>query len=177
MNKRNKRVKKFISSKFHIFGFVFSLICGYAPLLFVIIYDDAWKQALETPLLFAIFCFMSAGLSTFVLVAITRRSFSIITIDEDGISSALFKVFFKRHISWEEVREMKLYAHGFPYLIVSKESSLGNIPLYYKALRLKDVIFIQLNKKIYFALREFTDQPITGLTDEILIRLGWVKNN
>jgi len=78
--------------------------------------------------------------------------------------------FVSKQMKWDNIAEIRYYERGIPFIFVSKTLSLEN-KIYDYIIKQKDVLQIQLNKKVYNALMKYIQQPIIGLTEEKLTEL------
>ncbi len=94
----------------------------------------------------------------------------MVRIDESGIKRLIFGFIKSTEMKWDNIAEIRYYERGIPFIFVSKTLSLEN-KIYDYIIKQKDVLQIQLNKKVYNALMKYIQQPIIGLTEEKLTEL------
>lgn len=93
-----------------------------------------------------------------------RRFLVVVTIDENGISRAAFKKFYKLTMVWDEIYEIRYFESGLPFLLFSQTKSTQGLS-YWKITKIKNLIQIQLTQKNYDLVKQYIKQPILGLTD------------
>ncbi|MBD5132010.1 MAG: hypothetical protein HDT28_05410 [Clostridiales bacterium] len=115
---------------------------------------------------------ISIPLLLFVLFA--KKAFSIVTIDETGIHSALFGKFFKRKMTWNEIHiqcyrqwtryyftpMMKIYKKTSKNVNRSWSKKLYDIGVDIDA---RDSIEIQFTEKRLNVISRYIPRPVTGL--------------
>ncbi|MDE6201766.1 MAG: hypothetical protein K2M47_07850 [Clostridiales bacterium] len=106
--------------------------------------------------------FGSWGMSILLIITGARRVYSIITIDETGVSRSFLGVFCKLHISWDEMAEATYMSHLIPFLFFSKTKKLSTMS-YNEAIAVKDAIQITLSKRRYAVIAQYLKQPIVNL--------------
>ncbi|MDE7405871.1 MAG: hypothetical protein K2M89_03235 [Clostridiales bacterium] len=107
--------------------------------------------------------FCSWGISILLIIFGARRIYSIITIDETGVSRSFLGVFCKLRISWDEMAEATYMLHLIPFLFFSKTKKLSTMT-YNKAIAVKDAIQISLSKRRYAVIMQYLQQPIVNLS-------------
>ena len=128
----------------------------------------------DVPLLI-IWTLITCGMSILTFLMGARRVFSIITIDETGISRSFLGVFYKLHISWNEMAEVCYKNNVIPWLFFSKTKKLSELT-YNKAIGVKDAIQISLvSKKRYQFIKQYLQQSIVGIPRKELERLEEIK--
>ncbi len=140
--------------------------------LFTVIYEPIRNAFLtEHIFLFVIWTLCACGLSFLILVMLAKPMFSIIQIDENGITRAFLGRFWKLHISWEEIAEARYYVRVSEQMIFSKTQKLGGIPIL-KWHKLKDVIFMGFSKRRYNFIKQYMQQSIVGIPKKLNERLN-----
>ena len=158
-------------SLFVMIGDTVGAIIGYAILIFLLVYPQAKAQLDESLWLKIGYIFLCGVLPTLGIIGLTIRGFySVIKIDEKGVSRAFFGIFFKKEISWEEMKGMWALYQVQVFVFFSKSVSLDGMT-YNKIIKQKGVIQATLSKKVYQAIRRFTDKEIYGVDDDTAKRL------
>ena len=166
--KKQKELNKTViyASKFIMSGLIFMLVLGSGLFIFIILYDKFVNPQLSVALWIALILMMIVvPIIAFILSA--NRGFLRIEIDEKGIKTSLFHFFRKRDFLWEDLKEIACYSMIYPFIIFSKSEIPDYMP-YSKVIRRKDVITVQLNRKLYKAILRFTDKPISYLSEDLI---------
>ena len=100
-----------------------------------------------------------------------RRGYSIITIDETGISRSFLGIFYKLHISWDEMAEVVYKEHLIPFVFFSKTQKLSRMT-YNKAIAVKDAVQITISRRRYKVIAQYLQQPIVGMPDKVKEQLS-----
>ncbi|MCI8612636.1 MAG: hypothetical protein HFE48_02915 [Clostridia bacterium] len=122
-------------------------IIGYAILIFTFTYKPIFEEIGLWAKVIAIVCF--GVLPTLGIIGLTIRGFySVIKIDEKGVSRALFGIFFKKEISWEEMKGMWALYQVQVFVFFSKSVSLDGMT-YNKIIKQKDGVDDDTAKRLY----------------------------
>ena len=151
-------------------GVTVGMLMAITIFLFVVLYPPNVSQLRDhIGVLFvaAIFCIVFPVLIFFINA---RKLFTIIKIDENGISRSLFGKFFKLSMKWDEIYEISYYESVLPFLMFSQTKSLKGIS-YNGTAKIKNLIQLQLTRKNYNFIKQYIKQPIVGLTDDKIKRL------
>ena len=89
-----------------------------------------------------------------------QRWFTVVKLDQNGVTQLLFGFIRKRHIKWDEITELRLSTFMGAWIFFSKQP-LENI-FYDDIVKRKDVIQIAFTPKLIKAIREYTNQEIIG---------------
>lgn len=89
-----------------------------------------------------------------------------ITIDERGIHKALFKVFFKKEILWNEVAEIRILRRRVNFICFSKESLNDDTDMKSANRFLKNGIYLDCTQKVLIATKYYTNKKIIGYDEE-----------
>lgn len=168
MKKKEKESITFLSSSFMFVGVIFTFSCGVGIGLFTLLFEPCRTQ-LDT-ISWCIVGFACGVLQIFLIIVSSRRGLSVVRIDESGIKRLIFGFIKSTEMKWDNIAEIRYYERGIPFIFVSKTLSLEN-KIYDYIIKQKDVLQIQLNKKVYNALMKYIQQPIIGLTEEKLTAL------
>lgn len=145
--------------------------------IFTLVYKpvrEAWME--KYIITFILWTMVSCGLSVVILCLIAKPLLSVVRIDETGVSRAFLSRFWKLHISWEEMVEARYFISITGQIIFSKTKSLNYIPLS-KWHKIKDIIFLGLSKKRYRVIKQYLQQPILCMPEEVKARFERRKNN
>lgn len=144
-----------------------ALVADVCILMFFLLYP--WKEDIDFWGWFIIsfFCIL---LPILLLLFSSRRFFSVITIDETGIKRSCFKLFWKLDMLWDGIKEIIYYERLAPFIMFSKSESIQGWD-YDDMIKRKDILQIQLTAKVYSVLMQYVQQPIVGLTDEVVAKL------
>ena len=159
MKKNKENTVKIYPSVVLMVGVLFGISLSLTIMIFCCAYTPAREQLLETPFIFAIMIFFTGGMSTLAFLLGIPRIFSVIYINENGVTKYWLGFIRATQITWEEMKEIRYFPYLLPYIFFSKNVSLENM-YYNKILRQKGVIQAQLTKKLYYAICTFTDKPI-----------------
>ena len=145
------------------------ILCGFYVLSLV---DSDGREVMFERIPFFIFWTLFVwGLSIALIITGARRIFSIITIDETGVSRSFLSIFYKLHISWEEMAEIWYVENLLPFLFFSKTKKVSEMT-YNKAIAVKDAVQISFSKRRYKFIAQYMKQPIVGLPDYIKDQLS-----
>lgn len=161
-----KKSVKILPSLFIAIGTTLLVFWGYAIGIFFVAYPPARAQIDTFSMCFiVIFCGL---LPTAIIVMLMYRGYySVITINEKGIKRALFGVFMKVEMRWEEVKWMKYIWRVISNVFISTKEE-NNEMIFEQAIKRRDIIQIALSKKVLKAILQYSDVPIIGLSDEML---------
>ena len=165
MKTRNKPLK-IIASPFILSGLIFAEILCYGIFIFIYSYPVARGQL--TPFTHFICIAGFAVLPMVVLIAGAYRGFlSLIIIDNYGIRTSVLGIFPVRRVLWSEMYEIRYYERVRPFFLFSK-CSLENLTYeqIIKIVTRKDAVQVELTKKVYQAVKSFTDKPIVNLSED-----------
>ena len=165
MKKRSKPLQ-IIASPFILSGLIFIEIFCYGTLIFMYSYPVARGQL--TPFTHFICIVGFAILPMLTLIAGACRGFlSLITIDNYGIRISVLGIFPVKRTTWNDMYEIRYYERVRPFLLFSK-CSLENLTYnqIIKVITRKDAVQVELTKKVYQAVKSFTDKPILDLTED-----------
>lgn len=160
---KTKRKTKFMESPFLTIGYTLLAILAYGFAYLIYFVFGVKDEELEFIYWF-ILIFGFLILPTLILIFYFHRGASIIEISEIGIKKSLFKIFYKRDIKWEELEEMRLVNQINVWLFVSKVS-MGEFN-YNQLVKRKDTIQMTFSKKMYEAIREYSNKEIIGLNED-----------
>ena len=170
-----RKIKIFCSPTIMVISILMAtFLCGLY--IFTIVVTDGkifTRDSIPQALLWT---FCSWGTSILLIITGARRIYSIITIDETGVSRSFLGVFCKLHISWEEMAEATYMFHGLPFLFFSKTKKLSTMT-YNKAIAVKDAIQITLSKRRYAVIVQYLKQPIVNLSAKDEAYYSGKKNN
>ena len=136
---------KFYKDPFLMFGMIMMCILSYGLFLFIAIFP-LFRPLLKSPIECIVTCF-----------------FTKIAINEEGIESSVF--FRKKKMAWEDIKEMGCNWLICNWLYIStKEGELAKVT-YGKLYKNKNIMQIELSKKVYKAIKHYYDKPILGMTE------------
>ena len=162
---------KFYKSPFMIIGLIFMLIVMYGLLSFeivsIIIFENVRKQYAESPFLFLFFVVFLFVIPTILFIFLMPRGFTKIVINKNGIETSLCKVFYKQKIAWSEVEEIRFGWRICFWVYLSKKKGEFENTDYEKLVKNRNVLQIELRKKVYKAILHYCDRPIEGIPDNI----------
>ena len=98
---------------------------------------------------------------------IYRGIYSVVTIDEKGIRRALFGIFCKVSISWDELNEMKCFNRVVDQIFCSKEITLEELT-FNEVIKKRRLIQIPASPKVLAVVRQYTDKEIIGIPEDVL---------
>ena len=104
--------------------------------------------------------FFPVVLPTILPFTNAQRWFTVVKLDQNGVTQLLFGFIRKRHIKWDEITELRLSTFMGAWIFFSKQP-LENI-FYDDIVKRKDVIQIAFTPKLIKAIREYTNQEIIG---------------
>lgn len=168
-----KKVRKTVASPILLSGVViFIFILPLCCFLFFVLYPYGRERITVTIWIIIIVLFI--GFPIILFLGNARKLFTIITMDEKGISRSLFGTFFKLSMKWEEIYEISYYESLIPFIMFSETKSLRGIT--YKGTgKIKNLIQLQLTQKNYDFIKQYIKQPIIGLTDAKMAQLKLKK--
>lgn len=172
MKKKRKSIKT-VPSWFLLIGEGVAVAAGFGFLIFLYTYPPSVEALLAADLkhfIIDVFGTVVLGiLSVSGLVIMIRQGiFSLVTIDEKGMRRALFGVFCKLNISWDELKEMKCFNRGITgQIFCGKDASLKDME-FERALKCHGLIQIPATPKILAIVRLNTDTEIVGIREETL---------
>ena len=166
--KSKKTKTNFIESPFIVFGLFLGLILGIFMGLFMLLYPAKPGNEIDT-IEKAISVFLFFILPILCFVFLIHRGLSTIEVNEIGIRRSLFRVFYKKQINWEDIKEMRMVYRVNWWLFVSKVE-MGNLN-YERLVKRKDTINCTFSKDLYLAIRKYYDGPIIGLSENDLKKL------
>lgn len=157
-----KKTVKALMSIYVMVGTLFIVIAAYTILIFTYVYPPARPTEIYDHVLFVL---CSGVIPTLIIIlAIPRGIFSVVTISEMGVKRTLFAKLCKREIRWEEMSEIRYYPRIMPFVFFVKNGSLEGLS-YESIIKRKDVIQVALSKKVYNAIKQFTDKEIVNLPE------------
>ncbi len=164
MKKRMKSIKT-LPSWFIVIGTAFVVCLSLGMFLFCCLYESsdtisglAWCGAVITLLILPMIL---------VIGMIHRGIYSVVTIDEKGMRRALFGVFRKVSISWDELKEMKCFYRVVGQIFCSKDIALKELTFNQITMKSK-LIQIPASPKVLAVVRQYTDKEIIGLPEDKL---------
>lgn len=143
-------------------GYIFALILFLAILTVSIWY--AWPVIDQYGIL-TILIVVNLGSFILVICQIIMNG-PRITIDERGIHKALFKVFFKKEILWNEVAEIRILRRRVNFICFSKEGLNDDTDMKAAKHFLKNGIYLDCTKKVLIATKYYTNKKIIGYEEE-----------
>lgn len=162
MKEDNKPIR-ILASPFVLVGIIFMIILGGGIFIFIYSYPVARNQL--TPLTHFICITFSGIFPILAVIDVARRGFlSVLTIDNSGLKISVLGIFRVSKIAWDEIFEIRYYERVRPFLLFSKCSLEGMS--YNQIVKRKDVIQVELTKKVYRATKCFTDKPIVNLAED-----------
>lgn len=166
---KSKKIKtKFMESPFITFGLFLGLILGTLMGLFMFLYPFKPGNELDTiEKIISIFLFFILPILCFIFLL--HRGLSTIEINEFGISKSLFRVFHKKQIKWENIKEMSIVYRVSWWLFIS-EVDMANLS-YTRLVKRKDTINCTMSKDLYKAIRKYYSGPILGLNEDDIKKL------
>lgn len=169
-----KKRKRFFASVSMMIGMIFMLIMLYGFLCFILFFPDIREQLKDKVIMYAFPIFATGFCPTAAFIITARRWFTLLEIDEKGIKTSLFHFFYRKRISWDELKEIRYYERISPFLFFSKNVSLEGMA-YDDIIKRKDVIQASLTLELYRAIRENTDKQIVNLSEEMIKMYGLDK--
>ncbi|XMB71659.1 hypothetical protein RJI07_05995 [Mycoplasmatota bacterium WC30] len=163
MNK-SKIKTKYIESAFLGYGLTFFVVLGYSviALIYFVVPESMADETLSTEIIFIV---MFGGSPTLLWIFMIHRGFSVIEINQNHIKKSLFRVFHKRIIYWNEIKEIIVINRVTNWIFFGK-FEMKNIK-YDKLVTHKDIIHIQLSKDVLEAVRMYYKQEIIGLDTSV----------
>ncbi len=156
-----KEIRIFCSPTLLI-GILFIILLSWGLLIFFLAYEPSRVGLLSSIPCFIILVLILGVCPIFIILASMRCYFSIITIDETGISRAFLGKFFKLKMAWNEIADIRYYTTLIGYFVFSKTKYLCEIPSS-KWYRIKDTVFFTVSKKRYNVIKQYLQQPIFGI--------------
>ena len=174
MKKKRKSIKT-VPSWFLLIGEGVAVAAGFGFLIFLYTYPPSVEALLAADLkhfIIDVFGTVVLGiLSVSGLVIMIRQGiFSLVTIDEKGMRRALFGVFCKLNISWDELKEMKCFSRVIFQLFCSKDIELKPLQFDEAAKKRHSLIQLPLSPKVLAVVRLYTDIEIIGIPEDVLQR-------
>ena len=180
MKKKDKSSVTIFTSKFLTIGVTLIVLPLLGLGLFTVIYEP-----IRTGIGVLTWCIMGFFCGLLPLLLLTfgaRECFSVIRIDKSGVKLLAYGFIKLIEMNWDDIAEIRYHeklASPFvkaflPFVLISKTKSLSGKTLYY-AEKQKDILQIQMNKKIYDIICNYAMQPIEGLTEEKLTELKWTN--
>ncbi len=166
-----KNIRRIVASPLLLIVSCICIVVGFSLFLFFVLYPPCISQMKEH-----IWLLVAIGILTVVFPIIglvhvgVRRFFTVIQMDEEGISRSLFGRFCKLSMKWNEIYEISYFESGMAFLIFSQTKSIQGLS-YWKICNIKNLIQIQLTQKNYDFIKQYIQQPIKGLTDAKLAQL------
>ena len=165
---------RFLSSPFCASLALFLTLPIWGFFIFLLVYEPISIGLLSSiPALVVLIISLGVG-PLFILIVSLKPFFSIITVDENGISRSFLGAFWKLHISWDEMAEVCYYVALLECLVFSKSQKLTMVRRS-KWYRVKDTIHIALGKKRYAVIAQYLQQPILGMPEVVKDRLEGSK--
>lgn len=163
---------KTVPSLFIMIGTIITILICFSLLGFIYGYPILREQLLYNDvkcIIINIGCVFSCGVLPLIIIidAIHRGIYSVVTIDEKGMRRALFGVFRKVSISWDELKEMKCFYRVVGQIFCSKDISLKELTFNQITMKSK-LIQIPASPKVLAVVRQYTDKEIIGLPEEKL---------
>lgn len=159
-----KPKKKFIASAFLGFGITFLALMGYG--LLVVTYVILPQSANDETSFFVDFSiiFMLGVMPSLIWIFLIHRGFTVVEIDEIGVEQSLFRVFHKKAIRWDELKELRFFPRVDAWLFISKIDLSGMT--YDQIVRNKNVIQMTYSEQVVNAIREYSDMELLGLAKQ-----------
>lgn len=165
MKKKNRTSIRTLPSWFIAIGSIFLEIFLFGFLLFSCLYDSdeplsafSWCMAI---FLFGIYPII------IIICMIYRGFYSVVTIDEKGMRRALFGIFCKVSISWDELNEMKCFYRVVEQIFCSKEITIKELT-FNEVIKKRKLIQIPALPKVLAVVRQYTDKEIIGIPEEVI---------
>ncbi len=165
-NHEDKEIIKFFGSKAMMICMTIFMLCAYGLFLFTVLYEPCRVQLSEEPWTYVILALILFGFSTISFVGTAKRWFTKYEIDSTGLKTSLFCLFHKKSIKWDEIVEMRYYERILPFVIISNNQTLEGVD-YNKAVKQKGTFQINLTPKVYKAIKNYANQPIIGLSENM----------
>jgi hypothetical protein len=89
---------------------------------------------------------MAGVLPTAIWLSLIHRGFSVIIINEEGLSRSLFKVFLKRQLNWDQIKHIRIVSR-FEDRIYLSDTTLQGMKYRY-LVNNKSIIHLPATKKI-----------------------------
>ena len=161
---KNKAVKV-LPSPFVAIGNIIFVLVSYGLLIVILVVPAITGEVI--PLVVNIItAFILGILPIIAIIDLTYRGYySVITIDEKGIRRALFGVFMKVEMTWEDIKYIKRIWRIVDNLFVSTKEE-NKAMTFEQAIKRRDIIQIAISKKVLKAIRQYIDLPIIGLPEE-----------
>lgn len=158
---KSKNIRRTIASPLLFIGIILTILLLIGCNLFFVLYP--YNRMGIIMLVSA--TFLCSGGALLIFISSFRRFFSVIRIDEYGLSRSVFGKLCKLSMNWDEIYEISYFESVLPFIIISKTQSIQGLS-YWKITKIKDTIQIQLTQKNYNFIKQFIKQPVIGLTDE-----------
>ncbi len=160
----NKKYVRILPSLFIAIGGAIGMFSCYAIGIFCVAYPPAREQIdFLVGSIMIVMCVIvpTAGFA----IMMYRGYYSVITISEKGIKRALFGVFMKVEITWEELKWMKHICRVINNIFISSKTESETMT-FEQAIKRYDIIQVAASKKVLKAIRQYTDKEIIGLPEE-----------
>lgn len=159
-----KRKIRILNSPTLAIGIAFgALLCWGCFIIFI----TSLPSAFETHTFLAIFyTVMFVIMPIVMLMVCARRMFSIITIDETGISRSFLGIFFKLHIPWDGIAEVYCFTALAIFIKFSKDRKLSTMK-YDKMRGYKNAIEFTLSRRRYAVVAQYLQQPIVNMPEAV----------
>lgn len=149
---------RFMTSLIMLIGISAGMIMGYGMFAFVLCYNQVYPNPDLT-----VGFWIGHSLFTFVLPTIipftnAKRWFTVVILDEKGITQKFIGLIKIREITWEELSEIRLCTYMGGWIFFSKRP-INNL-FYDDIVKRKDVIQIGYSQKLEAAIKEYTDKEI-----------------
>ncbi len=174
--KTKRRIKVLISPVL-TFGVTFMILACIGVFFLICFVNDTGDTS---PIIIILFDIALLGSALIVFLGTIRFCYSIITIDERGIRRSAVGFLFKLEMKWDEIKEISYQSWFFPYIWITKDRPIGLVKsnsrqVFKQLYKRKDLIQIHLSRKIYKTIRQYTEIPIIGLTEETMKELKLEK--
>ena len=171
------KARKTVASVLLLGGIIFSMLIFPCMFLFLTFFPPAREQmtySIANIVLYCIWGILAILYPLLLYILCARRFFAVITINEEGISRAVFGRFYKLTLKWDEIYEISYFESLMPFILFSQTKSVQGMS-YNQITKIKNLIQIQLTQKNYDVIKQYVKQPIIGLTDAKLKHLRLKK--
>lgn len=164
-----KNKTKFIQSAFFGYGLTFMLVLGYGLIAILILLPS--EQSFFESNLFSISIplFMLVVLPTALWIFGIHMGFSVIEINEEGISRSLFKIFCKRKFCWNEIIEIRKGHRLNDWIFIGK-IEMGNLS-YEELVKNINVMHLSYSLDLCKAIWKFSNKVIIGFDNELVEKI------
>lgn len=160
----NKKTVRVLPSLFIAIGGAIGMFSCYAIGIFGVAYPPAREQiGFLVGSILIVMCVIVP--TTGLAILVYRGYYSMITISEKGIERALFGIFMKVKITWDEVKWMKHMCRVIDNIFISSKAESETMT-FEQAIKRRDIIQIAVSKKTLKAIRQYTDKEIINLSEE-----------